>query len=682
MPNPRQIIQVTLDDILHELESIKAMRPDDNYKQDRALHDYINYSYDLIQDLKSKNDNNMDILRGLIFHLNQFAKRIPSRPKPGFWSNLFNKYYRGNLFNEVCSLHNRIVNSDFYIKLNNIDEIIECAKITGLLDLSYCNLQENQLHKIFALTNIKQLKLSTTRVYKQDMKISMIKAGELGFVKFLLANANHLELLDLSGNDLATLAPDILKALKTNLPKFINLQSLILRNNKITDTVLSTLFEISVVKNAFSNVNNFIQLKFLDLSCNFIRFNNYHQVSPNRSEELFLSALSTREIGVNLYYNFIGVLCAEDKTYSPSPIFKNYPNILCDPSQAATTKVESIINPDYLIDYDTTLVVIADKIDIEHAQIFAEIIDENSQHYIMQYHLTEDRHRKNERSCGTVVSMKMYREGDYTNFLESKTDTFRFGKFYTVNKSKLSAMERAIKGDAEGGMEQTLCSLHFSCCDSAINCFRYCLYLIKEFIDANVTEPWVAIPRFYLNNIAPLTTDYGRFCLGVPVLPSRSLTLNTLTGDLGPIKEEIAFGAVANPYSGFERKETYRFASIIPPDSPMFGKEPTVWERLKIKIFNGLTAGRDFDAQKLSLIQAIIEKVLSNKHNSLNIYIQSLEDQDKLIDKIKLRVHNSDAFTKESNIEEVDILDGINNYILARKKGKDHASQPTRRNSR
>ncbi len=517
-PHEQMFDNITSEFILAELNKIIQLVNSVQCKQDAVLLDFIKYSYITLGQNQSDKTKWYANFRSFVFHLHQFAKQIPSRSTQGFWSYFVNKKSRGELYDAVCILHNKVVKSEIYQHSNNVDKLIELAAETGYLNLSCCVLRQQHIDKISTLNNLKTLVISHISVMVDGKILPLFKVSANSIIQCI----NHLvglEALDLSENDFSLLSHEGLRGLISSIKNLHNLSSFLLKNCRINDFLLIELFKINKRGNILSNIETLPRLRYLDLSCNNIRFYDYHQEGDDKSEfdktvcqEQFLRELSVRNVEVDLTFNHICTYSTKKRIHTTSPIFDHFNNVMkADQRAEQIFKVESIINSNYLIDRYNSLAVIADDIIAEHALILVESIDENDQHQIMMYHLK----KKRDNYFGVKVEIKTYKDGDYNDFITVNNNMYRYGKFYIIDTEKLDRLVKRISSDKKG-INQSLYQLHFSCCDTAINCFRYCLIIFKCCIDPGITDPWLAIPRFYLNNITPTPSVHGRYYFEIP----------------------------------------------------------------------------------------------------------------------------------------------------------------------
>ncbi len=504
-------------EICSKLEILIKIKCDENHEQDMALLDYLKYFHESLRNSIIDNNriNTMALVRKFMFYFRQLIKRLPPRATNGFWANFLNKKWRGELYEKSLKLYNEIVNSDLFSEIHDITAILNFAKSDHSLNISFMTINVDIFQNIQIIQDIKHLSIKNTNLKFNGKEEYLFQSTQIDFAEYL-SSLEDLETIDLSSNNFQLISKkgrideDKITELGNILSKLKNLRKLDLSSNQIDDDILTILFSISISKNLI--IDEFPSLTELNLSCNFIRLVKYHQDKNQAAEKLFLYELSKRNIRLTIAFNHIHHFDSEKRDHIRSLIFNKsiYSNIdIGETSKRIRT--ESLINSDYMLDEKNSLVVIADHIYSEHAQILSEVIDENRQHYVLKHHLIEN--PRSEKCCGTQVVIEMIRGGNYFSFVKDRANRYRFGKFYIVNKTVIAKLETKVINDSKSGIDASLYKLHFSFCGTATNCFRYCLNVVHEIVDPTVSQPLISLPRWYLNIIPPDPPSYGRLCI-------------------------------------------------------------------------------------------------------------------------------------------------------------------------
>jgi hypothetical protein len=491
-----------LDDIVNPLDS-KHLND-----QEIILKDYIKF----LSTHEIKNQKNLSSIRAIIFYLHRLTKNLPLKSPDNFKQYLFARKSRGKFYEHLCKLLNQIVTHEMYTEAKSFEAVITEINKFKLLDLSFLNISISKLEGIEpeSLNEIKYFNLSSTTFdYNPIGKCS----EDIPKFFIFLERLSSLEELDLSNCCLGSLD-------STNLGKLgdilgnLNLKRIDLSGNNIDDYTLSGLFRFDVKSNLLSDGKKFKTLEHINLSNNFIKFSDYHNDGPcHQYQKAFLDELFNSSIKVDLSCNYIRFIDKKDGFYKTSAIFAEFTNL-----SGKCTKIQSLLNPAYFIDENKGLVVIANYKEKEHAQILIhEINKEDGQLTLMRCHFTNEGHDLGEFE----VRLK--------EFLDDRCTKFTFGKFLLKDKDAIDKMKANIKKDQR---EQQLSMLHFSCDKDATNCYRYCLNLVQKNLDSNLSQPFVAIPGFGLNNIILPTPTHFAFSFFDKFNFNRSTKVNTSQVDL------------------------------------------------------------------------------------------------------------------------------------------------------
>lgn len=440
------------------------------------------------------------IVRASMFYLNHMLNNLPVRPEGGFISYLFNQNTKGKYYNAICKLYNQIAQSEYYQNAMDINSLIVEASESKILDLSYLSIRNEDINKFAILNHLKHLRIVELIIDNKTLRQHFKEGNFTCFQQLLnqIAQLKELESLKLSGFDLHETRDNsnIIEKLKDNLLKLNQLITLDLSDNQLTDSSLQILFDINYEGSIFSGKTNFTNLRYLNLSYNLIRFASYHEDEPaNEPHKTFLDTLYNRGIQLDLTCNHIHFFKEEQHIHILSPIFQQYKNVYYN----RDIKVNSLINPDYFIDLNHCVVTVANTVKHEHAQLFANFLDDYSQHCVMKYHLVQNTNTNKQYD----TTIKVHELPALDNFIYNRSNNYTYGKFYICNKLIFNLMEDAIIKDAIEGIPQNLCRLHFSYSKNSINCAGYCHKITYEFFDTNLKPSLVAVPRFDLTNRLP-----------------------------------------------------------------------------------------------------------------------------------------------------------------------------------
>jgi hypothetical protein len=497
-------------DVIKQLNAIKL----DNYlsifHQDDYLKEYIKYIVDICSNIELDKLNKQKeylLLRTIMFYLERLTTRLPARAEEGFIYYLFHRNAKGTLNNHVCRLYNKIFKSHYFRIATDINIILAEANESESLDLSYISMRNIDLNKILLFKGIKHLSIVELIIDGKSLT-DHIKYGNFElFDKFVfyISQLSNLESIKLSGFYLCN--KSLLKKrqliLIDDLSKLPKLSYLDLSNNCIDDDTLNDMFKIEDTDPFFSNKHKFINLKELNLSYNFLKFEKYHEYESEDLKTFFYNLLD-RQITLDLTCNCIHYFDTKKLAHVTSNIFVEYKNIVFNNK----IKCESVLNPHYLLDKDQCILAIANDLRIEHAQIMANFIDDNSQQCFMRYHLIEDLNKPGY----TKIIMEQYDANHpLIDYVEKKSKSLVFGSFYLRNKTTLKEMENRIAEKIKAtGPKEYLYRLHFIWSQDSLNCYRFCLKIFSQCIDNNISKPFVAIARSDLTNKIP--QQNGIFC--------------------------------------------------------------------------------------------------------------------------------------------------------------------------
>lgn len=500
-------------DVVKQLNAIKL----DNYlsicHQDDCLKEYIKYIVDICSNIEFDKLNKQKeylLLRTIMFYLEQLTTRLPARAEEGFIYYLFHKNSKGTLNNYVCRLYNTIFKSSYFRIATDINNILAEANDSECLDLSYISMRNIDLNKLLLFKGIKHLSIVELIIDGKSLT-DHIKHGNFElFDKFIfyISQLSNLVSIKLSGFYLCDriLSKKPLTKLIDVLSNLEKLSELDLSNNCIDDNSLEHMFKIEDTESLLSNKHKFMNLKKLNLSYNFLKFEKYHAYE-SEDLKLFFDSLMGRQITLDLTCNYIHYFDTKKLEHVTSNIFFDYKNIVFNNK----IKCESVLNPHYLLDKDQCILTIANDLRIEHAQIMANFIDDNSQQCFMRYHLIEDPNKPG----FTKIIMEQYDANHpLIDYIENKSKSLVFGRFYLRNKATLKEMESRIAEQIKAiGPKEYLYRLHFIWSQDSLNCYRFCLKIFSQHIDTNLSQPLVAIARPDLTNKIPQQT--GIFCFSM-----------------------------------------------------------------------------------------------------------------------------------------------------------------------